>query len=467
MLGRSGTFSTTIPELLDKEAAVTTQRCDISRVEDVDGAASPPISQLFHAGGLLQDGILMKQTAAGIRAVLAPKLGFLEHAAALLSAHPLRQINLFSSVSAFLGSPGQANYAAANMALNQMAQQMQQQGLVGSSIGWGAWAEVGMAQGNTAVLSRVEKSGLGIVHPTSGLQGLEAVLHQCSRGLLVHAIASPFNFSQLLQGLPEPPKVFSAVLGAGQDDSAAINVSTTLPGAALDPISQPAAVVDVESITERISQIVAELLGTDVAPDQPLMEAGMDSLAAVELRNELGSRFNISMPATVMFDYPSAGALAGFVAARSQPAVVQGPIAQQAQQAIALAGGSGESRTAIAVYGLSCRYPHSVHSLDSFFEVAATAADLPVQTPYSRWDIDRLYSPSTAGNGAIYARFGAYLSGIDYFDAQLFNLPKAEALATDPQQRLLLEETHLALLNSQHGLGGLQGTNAGEYLEIS
>ena len=54
---------------------------------------------------------------------------------------------------------------------------------------------------------------------------------------------------------------------------------------------------------------------SQVAPDQPLMEAGLDSLGAVELRNALGARFGIEMPATLTFDHPSITALAAYVSA--------------------------------------------------------------------------------------------------------------------------------------------------------
>ena len=47
------------------------------------------------------------------------------------------------------------------------------------------------------------------------------------------------------------------------------------------------------------------MMGSPVAASQPLMEAGLDSLAAVELRSALSARFGISLPATVALDYPT------------------------------------------------------------------------------------------------------------------------------------------------------------------
>ena len=56
------------------------------------------------------------------------------------------------------------------------------------------------------------------------------------------------------------------------------------------------------------------MLGAAPGLEQPLMEAGLDSLGAVELRNGLATLFAVELPATVTFDYPTAAALGTFIA---------------------------------------------------------------------------------------------------------------------------------------------------------
>ena len=71
-------------------------------------------------------------------------------------------------------------------------------------------------------------------------------------------------------------------------------------------------------MTAAVAATVASVIGTEVAPTQPPMEAGLDSLGAVELRNALQSRFGVDLPATVTLDHPTIAALAQYMAGLSR-----------------------------------------------------------------------------------------------------------------------------------------------------
>ncbi len=64
----------------------------------------------------------------------------------------------------------------------------------------------------------------------------------------------------------------------------------------------------------QVIAVAQNVMGIAVEPEQPLMEAGLDSLGAVELRNALGTKFGAELPATLTFDYPTPAAIAGFLA---------------------------------------------------------------------------------------------------------------------------------------------------------
>jgi NADPH:quinone reductase-like Zn-dependent oxidoreductase len=169
-------------------ACVTFVACDGAAAADADalfafacgGGArgGPPLRALLHAGGVLADAALANQGLAGLRRVAAPKAHALDALTArLLRTHPAAQTLLFSSVAALLGNPGQANYAAANAALDAAAAALGGSGLPARSVQWGAWAGAGMA---VATAGKVEAMGIGALRPAEGLHALEVALGACS-----------------------------------------------------------------------------------------------------------------------------------------------------------------------------------------------------------------------------------------------------------------------------------------------
>ena len=84
-----------------------------------------------------------------------------------------------------------------------------------------------------------------------------------------------------------------------------------------------------QAVRIEVSKLVKRMLGDGIAEDQPLMEAGLDSLGAVELRTSLGASFGVELPATLTFDHPSIAALSRFLAAQTAPAA-----ASQVQQTL-------------------------------------------------------------------------------------------------------------------------------------
>lgn len=67
-------------------------------------------------------------------------------------------------------------------------------------------------------------------------------------------------------------------------------------------------------VLQQLQDIILAVMGRAIDSSAPLMAAGLDSLAAVELRNAVSSRFGISLPATLAFDYPTLDALSQAIA---------------------------------------------------------------------------------------------------------------------------------------------------------
>ena len=130
-------------------ARVRVQVMEIDQLDSVQSTLQDirdqglPITAVYHLAGVLQDSNVSEQSVALFNTVLDPKAkgGWNLHQATL--DDPIEQFVLFSSLSGWLGSPGQANHATANAFLDSLAEFRRRQKLPAVSIGWGPWARVG------------------------------------------------------------------------------------------------------------------------------------------------------------------------------------------------------------------------------------------------------------------------------------------------------------------------------------
>ena len=170
-----------IAELKDAGADVGVALVDVSDPQEVarllDGIEShgAPLRGIVHCAGVLDDGVLLQQTPDRFRRVLAPKVLGAWNLHTLTRDRPLDVFALFSSAASLLGSPGQANYSAANAFLDALASYRRSRGLPAVSINWGPWAEVGQAA-RRGLRERFQAIGLETIAVRQGLQILELLI---------------------------------------------------------------------------------------------------------------------------------------------------------------------------------------------------------------------------------------------------------------------------------------------------
>ncbi|MED6308004.1 MAG: beta-ketoacyl reductase, partial [Planctomycetota bacterium] len=307
LLGRSGRAPVGIahlgPLMCSFGGVLRIVRSDISVCEEsslafAHGGDLPLASAIFHASGVLRDAALANQTAGSGRASFSPKvLGGFNLIGSRIGMLPLSAAVHFSSIASALGSGGQSNYAAANEQLDRMSRRHRQTGVHSVSIQWGAWRGGGMA--SASVVARLERSGVGAIHPSDGMDALGALLrssqdvHVSSVGV---ALVSPFDWRRF----ESRDGIFQSVRAEG-----ATAVQSVHSGAGRK-------VLDRVSIEKIVRSSIAEIIGDSFSMQEPLMAAGIDSLSASELQHLLQSKTGMKVPATLIFDYPTGDEIAAF-----------------------------------------------------------------------------------------------------------------------------------------------------------
>jgi acyl transferase domain-containing protein/protein-L-isoaspartate O-methyltransferase len=315
LLGRSGanpSVNSQLKALEQAGAKVLVAPADVSQAEQIAKVLAdieqyfPPLRGIIHAAGILDDGVLNAQNWARFEKVLAPKVLGAWNLHTLTQHLSLDFLVLFSSVASLLGSQAQANHAAANTFLDTLASYRQAQGLVGLSINWGAWSEIGAAAKRQAGERMVTK-GMGTISPQQGLQILEQLFSQSTPQVGV----APINWSQFwLTQWANSPFFFHFK-------------STAAPTAAKRSIAfleQFKSVTAKERRTYLITHIqsqVTNVLGLDASQpievQQGFFNMGIDSLTAIELRNRLQTSLECSLPSTILFTYPTIGELVEYL----------------------------------------------------------------------------------------------------------------------------------------------------------
>ncbi|MFJ9847183.1 SDR family NAD(P)-dependent oxidoreductase [Kitasatospora sp. NPDC101155] len=434
-------------EIAELGARVTIAACDVADREALSAllAGLPgELTTVVHAAGVLDDGLIESLTADQLERALSAKMTAAHNLHELTRDRELSAFVLFSSAGATAGAPGQGNYAPGNAYLDALAQHRQALGLPATSVAWGAWDGSGMATG--AVKDLLRRHGVPAIDPELALTVLQQALNEARPMVLVADIEWPRYHVAFTAVRPSPmfdeiPEV-RQLRAAEPQESVASGSALQQQLAALSEPEREQLLLDL--VRAHSALVLGHSAPDAVAADRAFRELGLDSVTAVELRNRLNTATGLRLPATLVFDFPTPTALAGYLRGELGGGAAA-PVEQAQLQA------SGEP---VAIVGMACRYPGGVASPEDLWRLVSAGRDAISAFPTDRgWQ---------AGEGR-----GGFLYDAGEFDGAFFGISPREAVAMDPQQRLLLETSWEALERAGIAPASLQGSRTGVFAGIA
>jgi NAD(P)-dependent dehydrogenase (short-subunit alcohol dehydrogenase family)/acyl carrier protein len=304
-------------ELMGLGTRVTLVACDVA---DRDAVAvllqRYPPDAVVHAAGISGETVSVVDCGLDrFDAVLSAKVGGAMHLDELLGDRPLDAFVLFSSVSGAWGSAGQAAFGAANAYLDALADARRARGRHALSVAWGVWAGSGMiGEGDNE--EQLRRRAVLAMDPDLAVTALGEALRRDQTTVVVASVdwskfAALFTIarpSPLLLGLAEVQQVLAEARVARAADLAVSQaLLTRLAG--VEPAQARAVLSDL--VRAEAAVVLGEQAG--LSSSQAFQDAGVDSLAAIDLRDRLIKATGVVLPDTVAFDYPTPDALAGYL----------------------------------------------------------------------------------------------------------------------------------------------------------
>ena len=437
-------------------------RADLSAALDgIDDAH--PLSAVIHATGVLDDAVIGSLTPERVDTVLRAKVDSAWNLHELTKAANPAAFVMFSSMAGIVGSAGQANYGAANTFLDALAAHRRATGLPGTSLAWGLWEQASDMTGHLgdSDLTRLSRDGILALSTDDAMALFDSAL------VVGEALLAPVRIdrgalrTRSAAGLLPPmfAQLASTSTRRRVDDSLVAAKSKSALAQRLHGLSEDAQqTVVLDLLRSHMSTVLGTVEPEAITAEVAFSDHGFDSLTAVELRNRLKTATGLALSPTLIFDYPTPAALAGYI----RQELAGAP--QAATETVTVASVIDEP---IAIVGMSCRFPGGVDSPEALWDMVAGGRDVVSDFPTDRgWDLTELFNADPDIAGKSYAKTGGFLPDAADFDPAFFSVSPTEALAMDPQQRLFLELAWEALERGGFDPASLRGSATGVYAGI-
>jgi acyl transferase domain-containing protein/SAM-dependent methyltransferase/acyl carrier protein len=261
-----------------------------------------PLRGVIHAAGVVDDAVLLQQTPANLAKVFAAKVSGSWNLHEATKGLPLDFFVMYGSAASSLGSAGQSNHSAANAFLDALATLRKSMGLPALTIAWGAWSEIGAAT-RVKDTGRSVRIGLKSLTPEKGIELLEQSMLSGRANIIAIAVdwSAYLAPSQTTSTWPLFEEICVPSSGGVSNHAESLSLKDQLQDAS---VQERLAVIK-SFVRARISDVLRLDTGSVFLDDQPLAELGLDSLMALELKNELQVAAGITLPPNFFFDYPT------------------------------------------------------------------------------------------------------------------------------------------------------------------
>jgi acyl transferase domain-containing protein/aryl carrier-like protein len=317
LMGRSGAATDVAKKAIKKMkkagAKIKVAKADVSDERHVAKLLKsikkslPPLKGIIHTAAVLDDGIILQLSQDRFKTAMAPKVSGAWILHTLTLKEDLDFFIMFSSAASLLASPGQGTYVSANAFLDSFAHYRRALGLPAQTFNWGLWSEVGMAS-LPVITKRLTSQGIIPFTPNQGLQLMERSMKENWVQVMLIAI----DWSKVLSLFPTVSPFLSRF-------AKETNVAGKQPPTDEKDRKIRESLVSAEAEKRRelleayLQEQIAKVLripATRVDLHKSLMNMGLDSLMALELKNRVELSLAIDLPVTNLIKGPTIAELA-------------------------------------------------------------------------------------------------------------------------------------------------------------
>lgn len=347
LLGRSAPLDAAREEIRNLEfsgatvqvfSADVADEAQMSAVLNAIAQKMQPLRGVFHLAAVMDSTLLADVNDEQIERAMHAKVDGAWTLHRLTQVAALDHFVLFSSMTAIIGQPGVASYAAANSSLDALARYRRAKGLNAISIQWGPWADLGLTKTENARrgVEMYAQQGIRALSFDETFDALSQLLQQDIAGALVAPIEWQ-KFARSFAGDSVPRTFLSLIPDAVENPN-----STPTPRSLRETLIEALPGRPRRSLLEgHLQEVLAGVLKTSASRLdllKPLGAMGVDSLMALQFVKRLALTTSVRLPATAVFNYPTLRVLAAELARRMEinlDADVQAPTAPRISENLA------------------------------------------------------------------------------------------------------------------------------------